>query len=161
MFKKLIAGALASVVLSTTVVTGGIAVSALNYKPIVNDSQNYHNCGSGENCQHGKEIGYLGIQPMGNWGFVYNTSSSHKNNYKYLSITPYGYDAKSESYYVFTAYGARKGGTTPTVICDGAVINNLVVKTVYNGQIFRSGATSSGILKKYLVGAFRDGCPIL
>ncbi len=98
---------------------------------------------------------------MGRWGFVYNTSSSHKNNYKYLSITPYGYDDATKSYYVFTSYCARNGDTTPTVICDGAVIDKLVSKTVYNGQIFRAGAASSGIMKKYLVGAFRDGNPIM
>ncbi len=58
MFKKIIAGAAISVIMATSAIP---IVSALNYKPIVDSSKNYHYCGSGENCQHGKEIGYLGI----------------------------------------------------------------------------------------------------
>ena len=91
MFKKIIAAALAA--LTTVVTTSFIVSAAENYQPIKNDSMNYHYCPPGS-CHYLYEKNYLGLSAEGSWGFVYSPHEDHKDSYKYISITTYGYKEK-------------------------------------------------------------------
>ncbi|MFR7819482.1 hypothetical protein [Candidatus Pseudoruminococcus sp.] len=159
MFKKIIAAALAALTLTVAGGTTMIVSAKESYKPIVTSKQNYHYCKI-NGCTHKYNGKYLSLNPSGVWGFVYSNASDHKDSYKYISISPYSYDSYHKEFVSLFSYATRKGGTSEVIVCPNAIINGLVVKVVYNGQIFRSAAKNSGILEKYLVGSFRSGVPI-
>ena len=155
MFKKVIAAALAA--LTTVVTTSFIASAAENYQPIKNDSMNYHYCPPGS-CHYLYEKNYLGLSAEGSWGFVYSPHEDHKDSYKYISITTYGYKEKETSHYVKKI--VNNSGIKSEIISPNAFIDGTVSKVVYNGQVFRTSEKQSGILQKYLIGSFRSGTPI-
>lgn len=160
MFKKIIAGALAATVIATAGLAAAPQVSALNYDPIKNSSKYYYYCKPGT-CTHNEEGKYLGIQAMKNWGFVYSTANDHTDSYKFISITPFLYDDRDRNYYPIESYRVYCGGTKPTVISQNAIINGYAGKVEYQGRIYRTASKSSGILKKYTIGSFRSGLPIM
>lgn len=157
MFKKIIAAALAALTLTAA---GSTALAASNEGWI--DAKKYpnsyyHYCNPGH-CFHAVETTYLGMSACGRWGFVYSPSKDHKDSFKYISITTYGYNGNTKSHYVKKTI--NNYGTRSEIISPNAVIDGTVSKVVYNGQVFRTADKKSGILKKYLIGSFRTGIPI-
>lgn len=157
MFKKIIAAALAALTLTAASGASLIASAKENYQPIKNSSMNYHYCTPGS-CQHLYEKDYLGLSPEGRWGFVYSPYEDHKDSYKYISITTYGYTESTKTHYVKET--VNNGSVKSEVISPNAAIDGKVSKVVYNGQVFRTAEKQSGILQKYLIGSFRTGTPI-
>lgn len=159
MFKKLIAGALASLVLATSamvmsdkVFAAGGQINASKYP-----NKYYHQCAPGT-CTHYYEGTYLGLDAENSWGFVYSTKNDHRDSLKYISITTYTYNGSNETY--TEGPTVNKKSDAETVISPNAVIDGSVAKVVYNGQIYHTSQQSSGVLKKYLIGSFRSGCKI-
>lgn len=161
MFKKIIATSLAAIALTVTTAgaTAMVVSAAENYKPIVNSKQNYHYCKPGT-CQHqyDKAGKPLAMYPMGRWGFVFSNANDHKDSYKRITITTYGYNDKSKSHYKKTA--VKNEGTKPEIVSPTASIDGTVSKVVYNGEIYRTAETGSGILQQFFIGSFRTGVPI-
>lgn len=157
MFKKIIAAALAALTLTTV----GGTVLAASYSGPVNVSNNpnyyYHTC-KVDGCGHYADLKYLSLNAEGNWGYVYSRDEGHKDSYKYISITTYGYKEKETSHYVKKI--VNNSGIKSEIISPNAFIDGTVSKVVYNGQVFRTSEKQSGILQKYLIGSFRSGTPI-
>ena len=79
-------------------------------------------------------------------GFVYSPHEDHKDSYKYISITTYGYKEKETSHYVKKI--VNNSGIKSEIISPNAFIDGTVSKVVYNGQVFRTSEKQSGILQK-------------
>ena len=135
MFKKIIAAALAALTLT---VAGSTAFAASN-EGWVNAKDNpnsyYHYCTPGS-CFHAVETTYLGMSACGRWGFVYSPSKDHKDSYKYISVTTYGYNEDTRSHYVKKT--VNNSGVKSEIISPTAYIDGKVSKVVYNGQVFRT-----------------------
>lgn len=157
MFKKIIAGALVATVIATAGLVAAPQVSAATF--IKDSSKYYYYCKPGT-CTHNEEGKYLGIQAMGNWGFVYSTANDHTDSYKYMLILPYVYNGNSDKYYKVESYSSSRGGISPTIIPENATINGTIAKVEYKGRIYRTALKDSGILKEYKIGSFRSGCPL-
>lgn len=156
MFKKIIAAALAALILTTV---GGTALAS-SYSGPINVSSNpnyyYHTC-KVDGCGHYADLKYLSLNAEGNWGYVYSRDEGHEDSYKYISVTTYGI-TNGDDYYVKKTVNNR--GTDEDISSPHATIDKSVAKVVFNGQIFYTSEKTSGIMQKYLIGSFRSACPI-
>lgn len=167
MLKMLIAAALGAVVL---VSSAGILASAKDVSLTSNDEDDYHiditrnphryyhHCERGiADCHHYFTSTYIGLNAMGVWGFVYSPDKDHQDTYKYISVTTYSYNKKTDVYSKIKTIPSD--GYNATIISNNANINGDVAKVVFNGKIYYT-SPSSGILQNYLITPIRSGCPL-
>ncbi len=157
MFKKLIAAALGVVVL---VSSASAAFAASSIDILHFPHQYYHHCDNDgyNNCFHYVDTSYIHLEARGDWGLVSAVQDKHKYNYKYISVTTYGWAPTYNKYYVIKSI--NRGGTGSYEISPEATIDGNVYKIVFNGQIYDGVAKSAGLLKKYLIAPIQDDYPL-